>query len=71
MIHNGGARFRNFSTRLEEEAENSQARNFAKLLTIDFSSTPKSFESALTRRGKTVLKISLVDWYKNIPEPCQ
>lgn len=71
MIHNGRARFQNFSTRLEEEAENSQARNFAKLLTIDFCSTPKSFESALTRRGTTVLKISLVDWYKNIPAPCQ
>lgn len=53
-------RFLNLSTRLEEEAENSQARIFAKLLTIDFTSTLKSFEYALTRTGKTVLKISLV-----------
>lgn len=68
--HNGGARFLNLSARLEEAAaKDSQARSYAKLPPIDFTavdlSISKSFEYALTRRGKTVLKISLVDCYKN------
>lgn len=37
IIDNGGVRFLNLSTRLEDEAENSQVRDFARWLTISFS----------------------------------